>query len=239
MIKKTLFINGVERNIIVDPEESLLNVLRNQLFLTGVKSGCGGEGECGACTVIWDGKAVRSCNYMMERIPDGAQIITIEGVGTKECLHPLQLAWMIHGAAQCGFCTPGFIVSAKALLDQNPNPTREEVREWFQVNRNLCRCTGYKPLVDAVMDAARMLRGEVTKEELWPKLKDGTSLMGSSMPRPSALARLRVPGISVGIRGGNCRKTPYISSWFRPKYPMPISYLSIPRRPKRYRAFSR
>lgn len=190
MIKKTLIINGVERNIVADPDESLLNVLRNQLFLTGVKSGCGGEGECGACTVIWDGKAVRSCNYKMERIPDGAKIITIEGVGTKECLHPLQLSWMIHGAAQCGFCTPGFIVSAKALLDQNLNPTREEVREWFQVNRNLCRCTGYKPLVDAVMDAARMLRGEVTKEELWPKLKDGTSLMGSGMPRPSAVAKV-------------------------------------------------
>ncbi|QOX62685.1 molybdopterin-dependent oxidoreductase [Anoxybacterium hadale] len=190
MIRKTLFVNGVERHLIVDPDESLLNVLRNQLFLIGTKSGCGGEGECGACTVIWDGKAVRSCNYKMERIPDGAQIVTIEGVGTKECLHPLQLSWMIHGGAQCGFCTPGFIVSAKALLDQNQNPTREEVREWFQVNRNICRCTGYKPLVDAVMDAARLVRGEVTKEELWPKLKDGVSLMGSSMPRPSALAKV-------------------------------------------------
>jgi aldehyde oxidoreductase len=190
MIKKTLFINGVERHIVVDPEESLVHVLRNQLFLTGTKSGCGGEGECGACTVIWDGKAVRSCNYKMERIPDGAQIVTIEGVGTKDCLHPIQLAWMIHGGAQCGFCTPGFIVSAKALLDQNLNPTREEIREWFQVNRNICRCTGYKPLVDAVMDAARLMRGEVTKEELWPKLKEGTDLKGSGMPRPSAVAKV-------------------------------------------------
>lgn len=190
MIKKSLIINGVERYVIADPEESLLNVLRNQLNLTGVKSGCGGDGECGACTVIWDGKAVRSCNYKMERIPDGANIITIEGVGTKECLHPLQFAWMIHGAAQCGFCTPGFIVSAKALLDQNLNPTREEVREWFQVNRNICRCTGYKPIVDAVMDAARLMRGEVTREELWPRLKDGATLKGSSMPRPSAVAKV-------------------------------------------------
>ena len=120
MIKKTLFINGVERNIIVDPEESLLNVLRNQLFMTGVKSGCGGTGECGACTVIWDGKAVRSCNYQMERIPDGAQIITIEGVGTKESLHPLQLAWMVHGAAQCGFCTPGFYCVCKGTAGSKP-----------------------------------------------------------------------------------------------------------------------
>ena len=190
MIKKTLFINGVEKHIVVDPDESLLNVLRNQLLLTGVKSGCGGAGECGACTVIWDGRAIRSCNYQMERIPDGAHIITIEGVGTRESLHPLQLAWMIHGAAQCGFCTPGFIVSAKVLLEKNISPTREEVREWFQVNRNVCRCTGYKPIVDAVMDAARMMRGEVTKEELWPKLKDGVSMLGSSMVRPSAIGKV-------------------------------------------------
>lgn len=190
MINKTLIINGVEKRLIVDPEESLLNVLRNQLFLTGAKSGCGGGGECGACTVIWDGKAVRSCLYKMERIPDGARIVTIEGVGTKGALHPLQFAFMIHGAAQCGFCTPGFIVSAKALLDKNLSPTREEVREWFHVNRNVCRCTGYKPIVDAVMDAARILRGEVSTDELWPRLKDGESLMGSYIPRPSAEAKV-------------------------------------------------
>jgi aldehyde oxidoreductase len=189
MIKKTLYINGVEKHLEVDPEMSLANMLRSQLLLTGTKIGCG-KGECGTCTVLWDGTPIRSCIYPMSRIPDGAHIITIEGVGTEKALHPLQLAWMIHGAAQCGFCTPGFIVSAKALLDQNSNPTREEVRDWFQKNKNLCRCTGYKPIVDAVMLAARLLRGEVTKEELWPKLKDGETLMGSSMPRPSATAKV-------------------------------------------------
>ncbi len=189
MLKKTLFVNGVEKRVVVDPEATLANVLRKQLLLLGTKVGCG-KGECGACTVILDGKVTRSCIVKMKRVPDDAQIITIEGVGTRESLHPLQLSWMIHGAAQCGFCTPGFIVSAKALLDQNNNPTREEVRDWFQKNRNVCRCTGYKPLVDAVMDAARMMRGEVTKEELWPKLKDGTTMLGSSLPRPSAVAKV-------------------------------------------------
>jgi aldehyde oxidoreductase len=190
MITKNIVVNGVEHNLVVNPNELLVHVLRNQLKLTGTKVGCGGLGECGACSVIWDGKVVRSCNYTMERIPDGANIVTIEGIGTKECLHPIQLSWMIHGGAQCGYCTPGFIVSAKALLDRNPSPTRGDVRDWFQKNRNLCRCTGYKPLVDAVMDAARLIRGEVTAEDLWPKLKEGATLLGSSVPRPSALAKV-------------------------------------------------
>ena len=188
MIKKTLIINGETKQLVADPTATLATVLRNQLLLTGTKIGCG-KGECGACMVIMDGKATRSCVLKIERVPDNAQIITIEGIGTDNSLHPLQLAWAIHGAAQCGFCTPGFIVSAKVLLDQNSNPTRQEVRDWFQKNRNVCRCTGYKPIVDAVMTAAKMLRGEVTKEELWPKLKAGETLLGSSMPRPSAIAK--------------------------------------------------
>jgi aldehyde oxidoreductase len=189
MIKKTLFINGEEKHLDVDPKATLAAVLRGQLLLTGTKVGCG-TGECGACTVIMDGRAARSCLYKMERVPDNAQILTIEGIGTQDALHPLQLAWMIHGAAQCGFCTPGFIVSAKALLDQNANPTRKDVRDWFQKNRNVCRCTGYKPIVDAVMTAAQLLRGEVTKEQVWPKLKDGVSMLGSSLPRPSAVSKV-------------------------------------------------
>lgn len=203
MINKTLFINGEKMRLMVDPEETLANVLRKELKLTGTKIGCGGKGECGACTVLWDGMPVRSCLYTMERIPDGARIITIEGVGTKDNLHPLQLSWMVHGGAQCGFCTPGFIVSAKGLLDRNPNPTREDVRHWFQKNRNLCRCTGYKPLVDAVMDADRLMRGEIKTEDLWYKLNDGDSILGSKVVRPSAAAKVTGTwdyGADLGIK---------------------------------------
>lgn len=189
MIKKYLIVNGVRKTIIADPETSLADVIRKQVLLTGTKVGCG-KGECGTCSVILDGKVVRSCITKIKRVPDEAEIITIEGVGDQNHLHPLQLAWMIHGAAQCGFCTPGFIVSAKVLLENNSNPTREDVRTWFQKNRNLCRCTGYKPLVDAVMEAARLMRGEVTKEELWVKLPKGESLLGSKAIRPSALAKV-------------------------------------------------
>lgn len=203
MINKTLYINGVKKRLTVDPDETLADVLRKRLLLTGTKLGCNGKGECGACTVLWDGQPVRSCLYTMERIPDGAKITTIEGIGTKDNLHPLQLAWMVHGSAQCGFCTPGFIVSAKALLDENPDPTREDVREWFMKNRNLCRCTGYKPLVDAVMDAARLMRGEIKKEDLWVKLKDGESMLGSKVIRPSAAAKVTGTwdfGADLGIK---------------------------------------
>ena len=189
MLKKTLFINGVENRLVLDPETTLANVIRKQVHLTGTKIGCG-KGECGTCTVILDGKVVRSCIVKVSKIRDEAQITTIEGVGTKDNLHPLQLAWMIHGGAQCGFCTPGFIVSAKALLDQNINPTRDDVREWFQKNRNVCRCTGYKQLVDAVLDAAKLMRGEIKKEDLWFKLKEGTSILGTNVVRPSAVAKV-------------------------------------------------
>ena len=189
MLKKTLFINGVEKRVIVDPEVTLASVLRNQMFLTGTKVG-GGKGESGACTVIVDGKAVESCIVKMKTVPDDARIITIEGLGTKENLHPLQLAWIIRGTAQCGFCTPGFIVSAKALLDQNVKPTREEVRDWFRKNGNVCKCKGYDPAVDAVMDAARLIRGEVTKEELWMEQKNGIGMLDAALSDPSAIAKV-------------------------------------------------
>ncbi|MDP4178529.1 MAG: molybdopterin-dependent oxidoreductase [Bacillota bacterium] len=189
MIKKCLTINGINKTVITDQETLLSDVLRKQMLLTGTKVGCE-KGECGACSVIIDGKVVRSCITKIKRVPDGSQIITIEGVGTHDALHPLQLAWMAYGAAQCGFCTPGFIVSAKALLDQNNNPTRDEVRDWFQKNRNVCRCTGYKPIVDAVMEAAKLIRGEVKKEDLWAKLPKGQSLLGTNVPRPSAVAKV-------------------------------------------------
>jgi aldehyde oxidoreductase len=189
LIKKNVVINGVPQTLYVDGEVTLANVLRGQLHMTGTKIGCG-KAQCGACSVIVDGKVIRSCVTKMKRVADQAEITTIEGVGTKEHLHPLQLSWMVHGAAQCGFCSPGFIVSAKALLEENINPTREDVRDWFQKHRNACRCTGYKPLVDAVMDAARLMRGEITTEDLWYKLPEDGRIWGTEYIRPSALAKV-------------------------------------------------
>lgn len=189
MQKKVITINGSPRTVIAGPETSLADVLRQQLGMTGTKIGCD-KGQCGACSVIMDGKVIRSCVTKMKRVEEGADIITIEGVGTPENLHPIQLAWVVHGGAQCGFCSPGFIISSKVLLDQNPNPSREDVRDWFQKHRNACRCTGYKPLVDAVMDAARVMRGEISKEELAYKLPPDGRIWGGKYPRPSAVAKV-------------------------------------------------
>lgn len=188
MIKRTFIVNGVTRQVLVEENETLASFLRERLLLTGCKIGCG-QGHCGACNVIVDGKVTRSCITKLSRLPDNAEITTIEGIGTLSDMHPLQVAWMAHGCAQCGFCSPGFIMTSKVLLDNNPNPTREEVRDWFQQNRNLCRCTGYKPLVDAVMDAARVIRGEITKEDLVFK-PTGDSIVGTSYIRPSAAQKV-------------------------------------------------
>ncbi len=188
MLKKVLNINGLTRTLIVDPEASLASVLREQLLLTGCKVGCG-QGQCGSCSIILDGKVVRSCIVKMSKVPDDAKIFTIEGIGTPENLHPLQVAWMAYGCAQCGFCSPGFIMSAKGLLDVNPSPTREEIRDWFQKNRNACRCTGYKPLVDAVMAAAKVLRGEMRKEDLLFK-PVANKIYGTTYHRPSAIRKV-------------------------------------------------
>lgn len=188
MIKRTFIVNGVTRQVLVEENETLASFLRERLLLTGCKIGCG-QGHCGACNVIVDGKVTRSCITKLFRLPDNAEITTIEGIGTLSDMHPLQVAWMAHGCAQCGFCSPGFIMTSKVLLDNNPNPTREEVRDWFQQNRNLCRCTGYKPLVDAVMDAARVIRGEITKEDLVFK-PTGDSIVGTSYIRPSAAQKV-------------------------------------------------
>ncbi|MDD3391788.1 MAG: molybdopterin-dependent oxidoreductase, partial [Synergistaceae bacterium] len=189
MIQKVFFVNGVERNLILDEESTLAEVLREQLGLTGTKVGCG-QGHCGSCGVIIDGKYTRSCVYKMSRLPEGAKVVTIEGIGTPDKLHPIQKAWIKHGAAQCGFCTPGFIVSTKALLDTNPNPNREEVRDWFQANRNACRCTGYIPIVDAVMDAAKVMRGEMNEKDLDFVLPEDGRIWGSKYPRPTAVAKV-------------------------------------------------
>jgi len=149
-------VNEKDYAIEVNPGLSLLDVLRNQLGLTGTKRGCN-AGDCGACTVIMDGKAVLSCLVPISRAA-GKKIETVEGLAEGEKLHPLQEAFIECGAVQCGFCTPGMLISAKALLDKNPSPNREEVRE--ALAGNLCRCTGYKKIVDAVMLASqRMTRG--------------------------------------------------------------------------------
>ncbi|MGD9209484.1 MAG: molybdopterin-dependent oxidoreductase [Desulfobacteraceae bacterium] len=189
MIRRILKINGIEKTVVVDPDTSLAAVLREHLFLTGTKVGCG-KGECGACSVILNNKLVRYCIVKMKKVADDSQIITIEGIGTPDNLHPLQHAWIKYNGAQCGFCSPGFIVSAKALLDQNSSPSREEVRDWFQKNHNACRCTGYKPLVDATMEAAAVLQGEKAAENLSFKMPTDGKIWGTKYPRPGALGRV-------------------------------------------------
>lgn len=189
MIRQTLRVNGVNREVVTEADQTLANVIREQLGLTGTKIGCG-QAQCGCCNVILDDKLVRSCVTKMSKVADGASVVTVEGIGNPDNLHPIQLAWIVHGGAQCGFCTPGFIVSVKALIDQNPDPTREDVREWFQTHRNACRCTGYKQLVDAVMDAAKVMRGEMNAEELLFKMPADGAIWGSNYPRPSAVAKV-------------------------------------------------
>jgi aldehyde oxidoreductase len=189
MLKKSLVINGLNKTVIVNAESTLADVLRSQLFLTGTKVSCN-EGHCGACSVIQDGKLVRACIVKMKKVPDGSRITTVEGIGTPQNLHPIQKAMILHGAAQCGFCIPGFVVSTKVLLDQNPSPTREEVRAWFTKNLNACRCTGYKPIVDAVMDAAAVLRGDKPEETLEFKIPEDGRIWGTKFPRPSAVAKV-------------------------------------------------
>ena len=189
MERKNLVINGVPRFVIADPEEMLDIVIREQLSLTGTKHACG-KGQCGACSVIVNGKLLRSCITKMRMVPNHAEITTIEGIGTPQHMHPLQKAYIVTGAPQCGFCIPGFIVSGKKLLDENPNPTREEVRDWYQKNRNACRCNGYKPAVDAVMLAAKVLRGEMDESELDFKMPADERIWNTRYPRPSAMAKV-------------------------------------------------
>jgi carbon-monoxide dehydrogenase small subunit len=148
-------INGEAVEFLADAQESLLDALRNSLNLTGSKEGCG-SGDCGACSVLVDGRLVCSC-LMMAAEAGGHEITTIEGIAGNEKLHPIQQKFLEHAALQCGFCTPGFIVATKALLDKNPDPTESEIRYWLA--GNLCRCTGYDKIVRAVQDAAAEMRG--------------------------------------------------------------------------------
>jgi len=142
----TFWINGARRTIEILPNTTLLTVLRYDLGLTGTKQGCG-IGECGACTVLMDGEPVNACLVMAAKA-EGKEILTIEGLGSRERLDPLQKAFVDHGAVQCGFCTPGMLVAAKALLDRTPKPSREEIKT--ALAGNLCRCTGYQQIIDAI-----------------------------------------------------------------------------------------
>ncbi len=184
-----LTINGVPRPVICDLEKDNLAVVLRRMGLTGTKIGCG-TGVCGACSIILNGEVIRSCTKKMKNVPEYSEILTIEGIGTPQHLHPLQQAWITYGGVQCGFCSPGFIVSAYGLLQKNPNPTREEVREWFRVHRNVCRCTGYKPIVDAVMMAAKVMRGELTMADITFDAESTKEFYGSKLPRPSALGKV-------------------------------------------------
>ena len=147
-------INGDKTEFLCAADETLLDVLRDRLDLTGSKEGCS-SGDCGACSITLDGRLVCSC-LMLGAEAEGCEIETIEGMANGETLHPLQQAFLDHAALQCGICTPGFLVAAKALLEKNPDPTEEETRYWLA--GNLCRCTGYDKIIRAVLDAGKTMR---------------------------------------------------------------------------------
>ena len=149
-------INGEQMEFLCEPQQSMLDVLRDTLGLTGTKEGCA-TGDCGACSVMLDGRLICSC-LMLAVESNGRQLTTIEGISRGETLHPIQQKFLQHAALQCGICTPGFVVAAKALLDENPNPTEEEIR--YHLAGNLCRCTGYDKIIRAVLDAAAEMRAK-------------------------------------------------------------------------------
>ena len=186
--KMTLIINGTEKVIVCNPEKDSLADIVRRFVGTGTKVGCN-SGQCGACSVLLDGEVVRSCVKKMKTVSDYARVETIEGLGTADNLHPIQQAFITYGGVQCGFCTPGFIMAAKGLLDKNPNPTRQEVRDWFTKHRNVCRCTGYKPIVDAVMAAAAVMRGEKTMADIIVTVTKGEKLYGTAYPKTHCAAQ--------------------------------------------------
>jgi CO/xanthine dehydrogenase Mo-binding subunit/aerobic-type carbon monoxide dehydrogenase small subunit (CoxS/CutS family) len=176
-----LVVNERRYRVQVGPKTSLLEVLRDHLDLTGTKNGCN-QGHCGACTVIVDGKAVRSCTYLARRA-EGKHIRTIEGLAQGDQLHPVQRAFVEHGAIQCGFCTPGMIMSAVALLESNPQPTREDIVR--ALRHNLCRCTGYERIIRAIEAVA----GTGSQSVIVPAVKQPLAAVGQALPRPDAVAK--------------------------------------------------
>ena len=149
-----LDINGTAHDVVISPQDLLIDVLRQKLDLTGTKKGCG-QGDCGTCTVLIDGRRALAC-LTLAIACEGRRILTIEGMEQHGVLHPIQQAFIDKGAVQCGYCTPGMVMSAKALLDENPNPSEHEIK--LGISGNLCRCTGYVKIVDAVRDAAGRLQ---------------------------------------------------------------------------------
>jgi len=156
VMKIEITVNGAKRVFDVEPQTLLLNLIRDEMDLTGTKYGCG-IGECGACTVLLDGDAVLAC-MVLAVDADDRRVDTIEGLAEGGKLHPIQEAYLDEGAVQCGYCTPGFIMATKALLDENPKPTEQEIREYL--NGNICRCTGYVNIVKAVQTAAARMKGQ-------------------------------------------------------------------------------
>jgi aldehyde oxidoreductase len=178
-------VNGIKRKVEAGPDLVLLDLLREQLNLTGTKQSCDRKAQCGACTVIVDGKATRSCLKKVADI-DGAEVITVEGLGTPDNPHLIQEAFVLTGAIQCGYCTPGMIMATKALLDQNPNPDLAAIKK--ALARNLCRCTGYVKIIDAVKLASKFLRKETTPAKVRAAINK-SKMIGESHPRPSAMLK--------------------------------------------------
>jgi aerobic-type carbon monoxide dehydrogenase small subunit (CoxS/CutS family) len=182
----TLTVNGERRQVVASPQTMLMDALRDQLRLTGTKDGCA-VGHCGSCMALKDGEAVRSCIVPMKRV-DGAEIVTIEGVAAPDgALHPVQQAYIDQGATQCGFCTPGFIISTIALLEKNPNPTLEEIYDGHKWN--ICRCTGHNAIIRAVQQAAGQSVASL------PSVKQALNAISQPLPRPDAVEKVNGKGI--------------------------------------------
>ena len=184
MKKVAMVINGKPRQFVVGPDKVLLDLLREDMHLTGTKQGCDRKGQCGACTVIVNGEAVLSCLTKVAAL-GGAEVISVEGLGTTDNPHLIQHAFVLAGAVQCGYCIPGMIMAAKALLDKNPNPSENDIKK--ALARNLCRCTGYAKIIDAVQLAGRFLRGETTPDQIRPPVD--SAMMGTSHRRPTAMLK--------------------------------------------------
>jgi carbon-monoxide dehydrogenase small subunit len=181
----SFLLNGRGLTIQVDPSRSLLRVLRDDLGFTGTKQACDSQGECGACTVLLDGEAVRSCLTPIGKVA-GRRVTTVEGLAQGGQLHPLQQAFMDHGAVQCGYCTPGMIMSGVALLNRTANPTRQQIVE--AMSGNLCRCTGYRAIIEAVEAAGTVLRGEAVVPPPEPRVIGGSQVRVDALDKVTGAA---------------------------------------------------